>query len=353
MCDKRGRCVEKRSRERIALFDNIKGILIILVVFGHMAHPVHNANPVLSAMFDIIYLFHMPLFVLMSGLFAKGAYRGGHLNINRIASFIALGFAYQLALALINGATLTPARICAFTSAPWYLISMACWYVATPLLSRLGARRGMALSLCISLLWGMIDLSSGFLAVSRTMAFLPCFALGYYLEPGTVARLRAWRGSTAAVAAAALIALARVVDAGAYDWFFSMVYGDNPYEHGLLFGIAQKIAALGAGAIFSIALVRIAPERRSALTVLGRRTLQVYVLHRLIRAWLTFHTPLYEAPYMVDSVPGALAVATLTSLVTLACAAPVFERPFARMLAIDWTGMVDRIRAVDRMRRRR
>lgn len=342
--------MENRSRERIALFDNIKGILIILVVFGHMAHPVHNANPILSAMFDIIYLFHMPLFVLMSGLFAKGAYRDGHLNVNRIASFIALGFAYQLALALINGATLTPTRICAFTSAPWYLISMACWYAATPLLSRLGARRGMALSLCISLLWGAIDLSSGFLAISRTMAFLPCFALGYYLEPDTVTRLRAWRGSTAAVAVAALIALARVVDAGAYDWFFSMVYGDNPYEQGFLFGVAQKIAALGVGAVFSVALVRIAPERRSALTALGRRTLQVYVLHRLIRAWLTFHTPLYEAPWMADSVPGALAVATLTALVTLACAAPVFERPFARMLAIDWTGMVDWMRAVDRMR---
>lgn len=335
--------MEKCSRGRIALFDNIKGILIILVVFGHVAHPVHNANHALSAMFDIIYLFHMPMFVLMSGLFAKGAYRDGRLNVNRIASFIALGFAYQLALALINGATLTPARICAFTSAPWYLISMACWYAATPVLSRLGARRGMALSLCISLLWGAIDLSSGFLAISRTMAFLPCFALGYYLETDTVMRLRTWRGSRAAVALAAAIALARVIDPGAYDWFFSMVYGDNPYDRGLLFGMAQKTAALGAGALLSVALVRIAPDRQGRLTVLGRRTLQVYVLHRLIRAWLTFHTPLYGAPWMADAVPGTIAVTALTALITLACAAPVFERPFARMLRIDWMGAVGRI----------
>ncbi len=31
--------MEKRGGERIALFDNIKGILIILVVLGHIAHP--------------------------------------------------------------------------------------------------------------------------------------------------------------------------------------------------------------------------------------------------------------------------------------------------------------------------
>ena len=63
------------ARARIALFDNIKGLLIILVVAGHFMHPVHNDNEVMSALFDIIYLFHMPLFVFLSGLFAKGAYR--------------------------------------------------------------------------------------------------------------------------------------------------------------------------------------------------------------------------------------------------------------------------------------
>lgn len=141
--------MEKRRGERIALFDNIKGILIILVVLGHIAHPIHNENTVLSAVFDIIYLFHMPLFVFMSGLFAKGAYRGGKLNVDRILSFLVLGFGFQIALALVNGAALTPARILSFTSAPWYLVSMACWYALTPALSHLGPNEAWhSLSLC-------------------------------------------------------------------------------------------------------------------------------------------------------------------------------------------------------------
>lgn len=338
MRGERGTNVEKRGGERIALFDNIKGILIVLVVLGHVAHPIHNENPVLSAAFDIIYLFHMPLFVFMSGLFAKGAYRGGRLNIDRILSFLALGFGFQLALALVNGASLTPARILAFTSAPWYLVSMACWYALAPALSHLGARRGMALSLAASLLWGMVDLSSGLLAISRTVAFLPCFALGYYLEPQNILRIRSWRGASYAVAIALAIAVIRVIDPDAHEWFFPMVYGDNPYEHGLLMGALQKLTALGVGALFSVALIRLAPEHRSALTTLGRRTLQVYVLHRLIRAWLTFHTSFYDTPWMIEAVPGTLAVVALTAIIVLACSAPVFERPFARLLKIRWTG---------------
>lgn len=109
--------------KRIALFDNIKGVLIILVVAGHFMHPVHNDNLALSAAFDVIYLFHMPLFVFVSGLFAKGAYREGHLNVNRMISFLVLGLAYQAAYLAISG-MLTPQRMLLFTSAPWYLIGM-------------------------------------------------------------------------------------------------------------------------------------------------------------------------------------------------------------------------------------
>ena len=104
--------------KRIALFDNIKGVLIILVVAGHFMHPVHNDNLALSAAFDVIYLFHMPLFVFVSGLFAKGAYREGHLNVNRMISFLVLGLAYQAAYLAISG-MLTPQRMLLFTSAPW------------------------------------------------------------------------------------------------------------------------------------------------------------------------------------------------------------------------------------------
>ena len=188
-------------RKRVALYDNLKGILIVLVVFGHMMHPVHNTNQALSTCFDLIYLFHMPLFVFLSGLFAKGAYRDGKLNVNRIVSFLVMGFCYQAALLAINGVLLDkPWRLLLFTSAPWYLVGMAGWYALTPLLSRLGPVRGMAASLAVSLVWGCVDLSDGLLALSRTLAFLPCFAAGYYCPLDFCVKLKQRRSLWIAVA---------------------------------------------------------------------------------------------------------------------------------------------------------
>ena len=54
-------------------FDNIKIILIFLVVFGHLINVVYTEKPfIIQIIWIIIYTFHMPLFVLISGYFSKG-----------------------------------------------------------------------------------------------------------------------------------------------------------------------------------------------------------------------------------------------------------------------------------------
>lgn len=320
---------------RIARFDNVKGLLIILVVAGHFMHPIHNDNPVLSYLFDLIYLFHMPLFVFMSGLFAKGAYRDRRLNVNRMASFALLGLAYQVAYLAISG-LLAPARVLRFTSAPWYLIGMAWWYLATPALARVPAPVGVGASLAAAFLAGCIDLSDGFLAIGRSIAFLPFFALGYYCPTDRVERAARSRGAWAAVAAFAGLAVVRAVDAHAFDWFFPMVYGDNPYAHGVLPGMLAKLTAIGCALVCSLAVLKLVPAARGALTVLGERTLQVYVLHRLIRAWLTFQTPFYHLPVLLDPLAGTAIILALSGGVTVLCAWGGLTKPFARFMAVRW-----------------
>ncbi|HJB48465.1 MAG TPA: acyltransferase family protein [Candidatus Olsenella excrementigallinarum] len=326
---------------RIALFDNIKGLLIILVVVGHVAHPVHNDNPAISCLFDVIYLFHMPLFVFVSGLFAKRAKNERGVDSNRILSFVLLAGLYQLALMLINGASLTPGRFLQFTSAPWYLLAMAYWYAAAPLLARLGWRRGMAFSLALSYASGFFDLSDGLLAISRSLAFLPWFAAGLYCPVERVVALKESRSRTvraalaAAVALAAAIALARVLDAHAYDWFFQMVYGDNPYR-ALPLDLLGKTVAAATALVFSAAVLRLVPSRRSWLTVLGERTLGIYVGHRLVRAWLTFRTPLYGQPVLLDPVWGTLIVLGLSVVIVAVCSAPALTGGLNRILRRRW-----------------
>ena len=242
---------------------------------------------------------------------------------------------------LINGASLSPARFLRFTSAPWYLLAMAYWYAAAPTLGRLGWRRGMALSLALSYASGFVDLSDGLLAISRSLAFLPWFAAGLYCPVERVVALRESRSRTvraalaAAVALAAAIALARVLDTHAYDWFFQMVYGDNPYR-ALPLDLLGKTVAAATALVFSAAVLRLVPSRRSWLTVLGERTLGIYVGHRLVRAWLTFRTPLYGQPVLLDPVWGTLVVLGLSAVIVAVCSPSALTDGLNLILRCRW-----------------
>lgn len=59
------------SNKRNTHLDAVKFVLIALVIVGHWAAPTRYSNPMSGAIYSIIYAFHMPLFVLISGYFTK------------------------------------------------------------------------------------------------------------------------------------------------------------------------------------------------------------------------------------------------------------------------------------------
>ena len=61
------------QKERIIALDNMKGILILLVVFAHILKNKDIANPFVIG----IYYFHMPAFVFISGYLSKGKHTQG------------------------------------------------------------------------------------------------------------------------------------------------------------------------------------------------------------------------------------------------------------------------------------
>ncbi|HIU04302.1 MAG TPA: hypothetical protein IAD14_02390 [Candidatus Coprousia avicola] len=81
---------------RIAYFDNLKGLLIALVVVGHVISPVIATNRTANVLHHAIYLFHMPLFVFTTGLFSSSVFSGGILKVERILSYILLALGLQL-----------------------------------------------------------------------------------------------------------------------------------------------------------------------------------------------------------------------------------------------------------------
>lgn len=59
------------AKARNSRLDGVKLLLIVLVVIGHCIEPSRYTNTVSGGLYSVIYSFHMPLFVLLSGYFAK------------------------------------------------------------------------------------------------------------------------------------------------------------------------------------------------------------------------------------------------------------------------------------------
>ena len=84
-------------KERIVLWDNIKFILITLVVIGHLADEFTINSNAYKSIFLFIYSFHMPAFIFISGLFHNEK------NILKKCIFYSsIGFLYKIISLVID-----------------------------------------------------------------------------------------------------------------------------------------------------------------------------------------------------------------------------------------------------------
>ena len=66
------------EKKRSIFLDIARGVGIILVVIGHTMSPVMTGNAVMEAAYQILYVFHMPLFFFLAGLVAQNLIGGGY-----------------------------------------------------------------------------------------------------------------------------------------------------------------------------------------------------------------------------------------------------------------------------------
>ena len=59
------------NTNRSAYWDNMKGVLMLLVVFAHILFQLQDYSDTINCTVDYIYMFHMPAFVFISGYFGK------------------------------------------------------------------------------------------------------------------------------------------------------------------------------------------------------------------------------------------------------------------------------------------
>lgn len=172
------------TKDRDYLFDNIKGLLIFLVVLGHLLeYFLFKVTNSIDIMYLGIYLFHMPAFVFVSGYFSKKN------NKSRIIEITLIYIVWQmlvspLAQSIITQTSFLDNQKSLFSPqwTYWYLLSLITWKIITPYFEKI--KYSFTISLILGILIGYSSLKSGLsnFSIGRTIAFYPFFILGYYCK---------------------------------------------------------------------------------------------------------------------------------------------------------------------------
>ncbi len=270
-------------------FDNIKALLIFLVVLGHVFRNL-GANGDHYVVYKIIFSFHMPAFLFASGYFMK-------YNPKKVfAKLFPLYLLFQviqtverMVITCLQGGNWQDVRIDLFTPrwTLWYLVVLMAYQLLIPLIDTENRKHQLGfliLSVCLGLTIGMTDDTDNFLAMSRAFSFLPFFLLGFYERKShfmlTYGKKRFSRASKvgAAVMAAFLIIsfwlYNRRIDPK--DFFGSEDYAD---VSAFLWRLLGWVFAF----LWIMILLIWVPEKRiPVVETIGRNTMSVYLLHGVI-----------------------------------------------------------------------
>ncbi|WP_374945731.1 acyltransferase family protein [Agreia sp.] len=282
------------SKERLPLWDNARYLAITLVVVGHAILRLISASDTSYSVYLVIYAFHVPVFVLVSGYFAKASPPGAK-QLKRLVRDLVLPYLiFETIWTLVRWAVVGTLNL--DLAQPswtlWFILSLIAWRVGLPYLAQL--RYPLLTSVIVSVWAGYFGAITSEFAVSRTLGLLPFFVLGWRLRGSDLTRRwLSWSPATVtwwrAGAVAAFAAVAVVAFLGIDFWreigirgflLFDEPYPAMGYDDWWAGGI--RLAVIAVAVILSFAFLVLVPRRRTVFTDLGQATLYIYLLHTFV-----------------------------------------------------------------------
>ena len=268
---------EGGTKERVPYWDNVKLLLIFLVVLGHFVIERTDLRPV-SMLMLAIYTFHMPAFVFVSGYWSKSERSRSLPSLARLGvAYVVFNAVFVLWAAYSGSEVNLTYPYYSF----WYLVALIAWRLSVGWVAQMPL--ALPLSLVAAFAVGFWQDAGNVFAFGRTIAFYPFFLAGYLMP-------RTWGDKLTNVKPVLKVLLgALLLAAGAAAIYFSYRYfgfGEghvlmDPYARmrdvpirGVLFGIA---------AIVTLGILVITPNVHiPLLTTLGKNSLVIYLFHRYV-----------------------------------------------------------------------
>lgn len=284
-----------QAKERDYWFDNAKAILIILVVVAHMAENLvsgtsfEGGKPAwLITLYRGIYIFHMPVFLVVSGRFAKNRINRNDwvTVINKlIVPYLVLQTVMMVFYSFTGYASVSGFSYLSPLFGTWYIITIAVYQLITPHFRKVKGFFVISLIVAIGMQFGEAVPKGGFM---RLFTYYPFFLVGYLTADWDLSFCKkTWFRILSVMAFVVLFAvvwikpsyfpvgaltLKRVYTAAAE--FFK---GMGEWEF-----LAYTLCHYAVGILFFFFIMGITPAKKNFFTHVGTQSTYVYMLHLFI-----------------------------------------------------------------------
>ena len=272
------------EKPRIFKFDNIKLLIVTLVVVGSFADGFTDKSDMFRSWFLFVSSFTAPLYIFMSGLFQKQFDKDYRPNLHKISYYLILGYLLKLgsyALQRWNGEDV---RLDLFGGATieWYFFIIIMYTMTLYLVRNVHRYVVAAVSIVLGVVAGFFPLGDAFYLM-RYFVFLPFYVFGYYLTPARVRRFshqtNVKLGGIAFLVAYFVICFREREAIYPLRMLFT---GRNPYSIIPLEGCTfyHRLLCYGISSVMIIAVTACIPNRKvPILTRMGRNSLGVLFWH--------------------------------------------------------------------------
>lgn len=325
--------------ERDRTFDVARGIAIIAIVVGHVwrgfgtAGLIDAPDTVLIAVDRGLYLFHLSVFVFISGLFTAGSADRAGWPPYVWQRFVQFTYLYLL-WSILEGCVKALAGSSVNTAQPWsdvlqvwrpasqmwflpFLLAVIVAFVPwRPWSSRLSSRVAVGIAVVISvILWGV----NGQYVFTQGLGLTAFFVIGLVWG---AARVQAFLKQISVASAAGMAVAAWLLFALCMVWVLPTapsLGGEERTALTVAVGIVASTAGLVGVLAVSYIIVRVPSRVTDALALLGRRSMELYLAHIvfigttrivLIKLGLT-NVPLVFALTVIAGVAGPLILSAI------------------------------------------
>lgn len=292
-----------KSFKRDPFFDNVKILLMLLVVLGHVL-PIGQGKLCLST-YEWIFSFHMPLFVFISGYFTKIGSRNKFINgVLRLAetyvvfTVIHVCISYYLLGKGINikSVLLIPQWTL------WYLLSLIWWRLILyiiPSSIRNNDAKLIVISVALCLIMGWLPIGKT-ISFHRTFSFLPFFIIGYIAAQYEITRIEFKYHRLIAFVVMMIvwggyfilpISIKNLLSQCYGYFYYSIFYGYSPFVL-----CAFRLGWLLFASLMGLCFLSIVPRKEYRWTYFGRLTLFIYMYHSVILLWRSVLRDEYHVP---------------------------------------------------------